>query len=235
VQCGADDMWLGSYGAMTVFMDMVRFVTTRSSFLSPEPELDETYRNFPGGEVHVNWLAWRTGIHLLHFQTHTVFFAVTVTPSCYQKIISNIGDPDHFQTLTLPGNECQRFFAPDKFQALRLPGNECQRLGVEPLRIPRQYSASEGLLAEIPWDENSCHDPATGRSLEWHAGRGKRSGARPACNNVTNLATHNPLGNCRRRDDNAMSWKAGAHRVFVERGFGMPLIFENSTGSLLRC
>jgi hypothetical protein len=210
--CGADDLWLGSYAAMTVFMDLVRFVTTNSSFLSPEPSWDEILRKIPGGEVHVNWLAWRTGIHLLRFQTQTAFLAA---------LLGGVPVRDRESCLLNPAG-CS-VFSPDNFQLLQVAGNACQRLGVEPLRI------------NYPWDENSCHDRATGRSLEWHAGRGQISRARRACNNVTNLATHNPLGTCRRRDDNSMSWKPGAHRVFVERGFGMPFIFENSSGSLLRC
>jgi hypothetical protein len=212
LQCGADDLWLGSYAAMTVFMDLARFVTTNSSFLSPEPSWDEILRTIPGGEVHVNWLAWRTGIHLLRFQTQTGFLAAYLGGLPVRERESCLLNPAGCSVL-----------APDKYQLLEVAGNACQRLGVEPLRI------------NYPWDENSCHDRATGRSLEWHAGRGPQSRARRECTNVTNLATHNPLGTCRRRDDNSMSWKPGAHRVFVERGFGMPFIFENSSGSLLRC
>jgi hypothetical protein len=206
LQCASDDMWLGSYAAMTVFMDMARFCTPHSALLSPEPSWDDSFKS-TGGEVYVNWLAWRTGIHLLHFQTQSGFLAALLGPLSVDERLSCL----------MNAAGCS-VFTPDKNQLLKLEGNKCQRLGVEPMRINH------------PWDENSCHDRVSGRSLEWHAGRGEISRARPECKNVTNLAIHNPLGKCRRRDDNSMSWQPGAHRVFVERGFGMPMILDNSSG-----
>ena len=109
-----------------------------------------------------------------------------------------------------------------------------------------------------------CHDPSTGNKLEWNAhvnpeyvsrqgpgwqfeGRvqiipsivmapkGRPSFSRPDCGNVPNLAVHNPLGKCKRRDGDSMAWQQGAHRVFVERGFGMPMIFNSSKSVLESC
>ena len=50
---------------MTVMMDIARFVTATSAFLSPDTKQDSAFVHMGGGELHGNWLAWRTGTRVL--------------------------------------------------------------------------------------------------------------------------------------------------------------------------
>ena len=65
--CYNDWLQVGSYGAMTVHMDMVhththtqlRFTTAHAAYLSPDAREDHSFLRM--SEVHGYWLAWRTG------------------------------------------------------------------------------------------------------------------------------------------------------------------------------
>jgi len=52
----------------------------------------------------------------------------------------------------------------------------------------------------------------------------------PPCEDIPDLAKHNALGNCSRRDSEEASWKPNAHSNRVLKGYGVLLIlWSNGT------
>ncbi len=84
-QCMNDQLIVGTYSSMTVMMDLARFVTPHSAFLSGSPEGDQSLIAYDGGEPVSNLLAWRTGTRVIRVGlSSTITRALKCTaPNCY--------------------------------------------------------------------------------------------------------------------------------------------------------
>jgi hypothetical protein len=207
--CVDDRIQVGTYASMTVVMDIARFVTPHSAFLSSDPAFDLDFVKKDGGETALNWLAWRTGTRIIHV---ALFVVLTrhlrcSNPNCYPS------DPWFRPDQHL--YECQTHF----FTAQHMPYVEHS--------APKPgnywfYCSQSGF---------------PGKYLEYHPGISPFGSSalfpnilafsqppRTACRNVSDLAVHNPLGKCK---------ATGAHltkSVHVEKNYGTPFLFDSMTG-----
>lgn len=65
--CGNDYLAIGERDAMLVTMDLARFVTPRTRWLSPSPHYDAWFRHSGGTEIFHSLLWWRTGTAVHRF------------------------------------------------------------------------------------------------------------------------------------------------------------------------
>jgi hypothetical protein len=207
--CVDDRIQVGTYASMTVLMDLARFVTPHSAFLSSDPAFDLDFVKKDGGETALNWLAWRTGTRIIHV---ALFVVVTrqlrcSNPNCYPS------DPWFRPDQHL--YECQSLF----FTAQYMPyvehlvpktGNywfDCSLAGYPEKYLEYHPSISPfGSSALFPSIFDSSQPP------------------RNVCGNVSDLAVHNPLGKCKGTGGPLMK------AVHVEMNYGTPFIFDFITG-----
>ena len=232
--CGNDWMAIGSLAAMTVTMDLLRFFTPQSQFLSPDPTFDALFSK--GIELAHNWLWWRTGTAVLR---RPLFIELS------RRRCTKSG--------------CLRMPAWQALPRLRPPTNASSCAVLPEMPKPSVGAAQPGKAGLI----NDCGatTPGVVGDLEWFTGataasppstaalpeRSIRLGAstrapkaieparvlrtamapswvRPVCKSVPDLAVHNPLPPCRKVTSDEASYQPNAHRPIVVRGYGSPLV-----------
>ena len=230
--CGNDWLAIGTPEAMTVTMDLLRFFTPASRFLSPDAAFDDRYSN--GVEMAHNWLWWRTGTAVLR----RPLFLELSRRRCNR-----------------PG--CLRMPAWQVLPHLRRPENESACIALPSARQPPIGSTQPGRHGLVN-DCGATNAGATG-DLEWFTGptpthppsppssSATRKGntravepprevrtstmplwSRPDCGDVPDLSSHNPLLPCKKTTGDEASYRPTAHRPRVLRGYGTPLVFHES-------
>ena len=229
--CANDWIALGSPEAMTVTMDLLRFFTPTSRFLSPDPVFDERFAN--GVELAHNWLWWRTGTAVLR---RPLFLELSR------------------RRCTRPS--CLRMPAWQALPRLRPPANQSACIILPASSRPPVGSAQPGRSGLV----NDCGATRAGAvgDLEWFTGptpsqppvrrqepgshkTTQRKGAveparlftspvtptwiRPSCTDVPDLSLHDPLPACKKTTGDEASYLPQAHRPRVLHGYGTPLLF----------
>ena len=250
--CANDWLAIGSLEAMTVTMDVARFWTSASSFLSPDTLFDKRFKT-SSLELILNQLWWRTGTAV----KRVPLFAELARQNCH-----------HAHCIRMPAWPVLEMKRKSKSSAKR-----CSVPSVESAHIGSIQLAKNGLA-------NDCGAPSGG-PLEWFSGptpdsptiqwpppkrnmsllRSRslpkdwkltgRSGpegrlanlvetarvirlpdgtpapawARPDCPDVRDLSMHDSLLPCKKRTSDVASYQPGAHRPEVLSGYGVPLIF----------
>ena len=206
-KCGNDWFALGSYKAMAVTMDLARFATPHSKWLSPHPELDRFYRTYPGSELSHSALWWRTGTRV-----HRVPLYMDITRS-QQK------------------NNCTRMDCMPV--SAWVSAGKKKLLGCRSSPYPHGWFIYQD--QDRDWED--CSDGNGDDLDHWRPGTTKSFNAddplslldahvwsRPYCTDVPDLAAANALGACRMRKGNA-TWQ---HRPQVRGGYGSAKIFPGS-------
>ena len=234
--CGNDWIAIGPPEAMTVTMDLLRFFTPTSRFLSPDSVFDSKF--IYSIELALNWLWWRTGTAVLR----RPLFVELSRRRC-----------------TTAG--CLRMPAWTILPRLRPPSNKSKCLALPPRQQPPVGAVQRGRYGLV----NDCGatERSVRGDLEWFTGptpsrpsipepfaviknqsktetqrlaepeRPLRSATpptwtRPDCEDVFDLSVHNPLLPCKKTTGDEASYRPQAHRPKVRRGYGVPLVFTSS-------
>ena len=230
--CGNDWFAIGGLAAMTVTMDLVRFWTPSSRFLSPDAAFDHY---FTGSiEMAHNWLWWRTGTAV---HRRPLFLELSrrrcTKPGCIRmpawQVARHLRPPPNASTCkALPA-------APRPPVGTMQPGryglvNDCGATtpgalgdlemftGPKPAAPVGSVSAT-ALLAKKPKLLLRVEPPRIIRTPT------TPSWARPDCGDVDDLRSHSPLQPCKKRTGDEASYQPEAHRPRVASGYGSALIF----------
>ena len=237
--CGQDWLAVGRPAAMTVTMDILRFWTPASGYLAPDAAFEKKLRS--GLEHAFNWLWWRTGTRVLR---RPLYVDMTRrhchTASCIRMPAWSI-----LPHLRPPENEYSCHVLPP---LVPLPpvgalvaarggwANDCGDVNGERGDLDyfsRGYVPSRNVTPDVP-HAKAAADP----TREKHHGVEPGATAipeyvptwsRPVCGDVPDLAVRNALTPCRKTTSDEASRKPGGHRPTVLQGYGVPLIFDESS------
>ena len=253
--CANDWIAIGSLKAMTVTLDLLRFWTPVSRFLSPDESLDATFSQ--SVEMAHNWLWWRTGT-AVHRQPLFIELARRrcSRPGCIRMPAWQImRDHDSTQEDLHESKQMGRrrkSSVSNASSCVVLP--EASRPSIGSVQQGRHglvndCGAPGGIPQDLEWFSGAT--PSLGASSQPpevlqlpSRGRAKRLGriepprsvptvdgrpmawSRPACTDVADLAAHNPLLPCHKLSGDDASYQPQAHRPVVHHGYGTPLCFN---------
>ena len=237
--CGQDWMAVGRPAAMTVTMDILRFWTPASGYLAPDAAFNT--RLTQGLEQAYNWLWWRTGTRVLrrplyvdmgrrHCRTaHCIRMpAWSILPhlrppanESFCHVLPRLDPlPPVGALVEAKGgwaNDCGAVDGErgdlDYFSRGYVPSDNATNDGP-----PRQVSSSLIKYKNHPVEPGLVARPAYPPT--W---------TRPICGDVPDLAVRNALIPCRKATGDEASRKPSGHRPTVLRGYGVPLIFGESS------
>lgn len=237
--CGNDWLAIGAPEAMTVTMDLIRFFSPMSGFLSPDAAFDERISN--GVELAHNWLWWRTGTTVLR---RPLFLELSrrkcTKPACLRMPAWQV-----LPRLRPPTNASSCIALPEAARppvGTMQPGrhglvNDCGATssntagdlefftGPTPATPPAPTSP---LPTKIKPTRMAVEPPRVLRTAT------PPTWTRPPCGNVPDLTAHNPLPPCKKTTGDESSYKPEAHRPRVESGYGTPLIFSTQSQTRLQ-
>eukprot|EP00746_Dinoflagellata_sp_MGD_P143454 gnl/MRDRNA2_/MRDRNA2_76280_c0_seq1.p1 gnl/MRDRNA2_/MRDRNA2_76280_c0~~gnl/MRDRNA2_/MRDRNA2_76280_c0_seq1.p1 ORF type:complete len:609 (+),score=77.33 gnl/MRDRNA2_/MRDRNA2_76280_c0_seq1:79-1905(+) len=197
--CGNDWFVIGSYKAIILTMDMLRFYTSESKWFSPDPSYDQHFKSQKGLEHLHDWLWWRTGTTVHRYPLYLEMARF----KCFKE-------------------DCIRLsvFGPSKGSTKkRLLGkwkswSDCTKKDGTDLdyftqpNLADKVDCNHAIYADQP-----CGDKV--KNLGW---------SRPKCEDIEDLSAANPLKPCKKIT--GMQTPAGQrHSIFVRHGYGVPRIF----------
>ena len=251
-RCGNDWFQMGTLKSMTVTMDMARFWTPASSFLSPNRAWDTLFSS--GLELAYSYLWWRTGT-TVH---RTPLFFELARQKCR-----------HASCLRMPAWSILPRLRPSETACALHPAAARPHVGAlqwsktgifNDCGAPSGRGDLEHFSGPIPGQPlvDSVHprpfnksDPVVISILANRTANWKLDGTperlaelvdppppwngmvsapdawiRPVCSDVPDLGVHNPLTPCRKSTGDEASYQPSAHRPKVLRGYGQPMIFD---------
>ena len=227
--CGNDWLAIGGLQAMTVTMDLLRFMR-KSRFFSPDAAFDS--RLAASVELAHNWLWWRTGTAVLR----RPLFIELSRRRCARANCLRMPAWQVMPQLRPPLN-ASRCVAHPKLPLAPIgtmqPGryglvNDCGALGggdlewftgpMEP-HTPQVHSVAAANASRPAARVEPPRLLLSATTPTW---------TRPTCGDVDDLATHDPLPACKKATGDNESYRPGAHRPRVQRGYGVGLVYRRN-------
>jgi hypothetical protein len=235
--CGNDWMAIGGLEAMTVTMDLLRFWSPSSRFLSPDAAFDHLFS--VGVEIAHNFLWWRTGTTVLR---RPLFIELSrrrcTKPACLRMPAWQILPSLH------PGENESRCTVLPPTERPPVGALQRGRYGL----INDCGASSEGGVGDLeyftgptptrPTPMSGYGNASISASLKRHRPQLhvepprvlksslQPSWARPDCGDVPDLSVHEPLPPCKKTTGDEASYRLGAHRPKVRNGYGAVLLFS---------
>ena len=248
--CANDWLAIGTLDTMTVTMDLARFWTPASAFLSTDAALQQIFRI--GVEPVLNFLWWRTGTKVLR---RPLFVEIArlrcADPSCLRlpawQLVPILQLPDAESKCTvLPSGKrsIPGVLQRGKYGMINDCGAVHGRGDLEWFSGPTPGSASPGGgspqggsfagLKEVwkpstgDWRRGNVSElPREPPRTIFYSDKDKPTWARPDCGDVADLAVHNPLPPCKKVTGDEADHRPEAHRPRVLQGYGVPMVFDS--------
>ena len=246
--CANDWLAIGTLDTMTVTMDLARFWTPASAFLSTDAAFEGMFR--VGVEPALNSLWWRTGTKVLR---QPLFVEIArlrcADPSCLRlpawQLVPILQLPESKSKCTvlpsgkrsIPGvlqqarygmaNDCGAIHGRGDLEWFSGP---TPTLGSASLAKPKEgWKPSTGNWRRGNVSELPREPPRT----IFYSNKDKPTWARPDCGDVADMAVHNPLPPCKKVTGDEADHRPEAHRPRVLQGYGVPMVFDRAnTGGL---